>query len=123
MTQGGPSGPKGPKPLLPAPGSASGSAGTEDEAASGWALAPESAATGFETDPADRVGARKSTGLGGRIGPARAEDAWMWEGVPPGRALIRSYKPGERRYYMGDNAGPSLMGLPPAWPPGQGPDA
>jgi hypothetical protein len=113
--------PKGPKPLLPAPGSEP----TEGESASGsgWAIPSTTAATGFEPDPADRVGARKKTGLGGRIGPATPEDAWMWQGVPPGRALIRPYRPGERRYYMGDNNGPSLMSLPPAWPPGQEPDA
>ena len=47
----------------------------------------------------------------------------MWQGVPPGCGLIRRYEPGERRYYMGDDGGPSLKELPPAWPPGQGPDA
>ena len=115
-------GPKGPKPVLPAPGSggsgadaASGSAGTAGSAAS--------AATGFEPDPADRVGARRTTGLGARIGPETPEDAWMWEGVPPGCGLVRRYEPGERRYYMGDNAGPCIKELPRAWPPGQGPDA
>jgi hypothetical protein len=116
---------KGPKPLLPAPGSGSGTTDGETEAGGTRALpsTSTSTATGFEPDPADRVGARKTTGLGGRIGPATPEDAWMWQGVPPGRALIRPYEPGERRYYMGDNNGPSLMSLPPAWPPGQEPDA
>jgi hypothetical protein len=47
----------------------------------------------------------------------------MWQDVPPGHSLITRYEPGERRYYMGDNEGPSLRKLPPAWPPGQGPDA
>jgi hypothetical protein len=95
--------PKGPKPVLPAPaGGASG-------------------ATGFEPDPAERVGARSAKGR--KLGPATADDIWMWEGVPPGHSLITRYEPGERRYYMGDNEGPSLKKLPPAWPPGQGRDA
>jgi hypothetical protein len=95
--------PKGPKPVLPVPaGGASG-------------------ATGFEPDPAERVGARSAKGR--KLGPATADDIWMWEGVPPGHSLITRYEPGERRYYMGDNEGPSLKKLPPAWPPGQGPDA
>jgi hypothetical protein len=118
---------KGPNPVLPAP---TFSAGSLDAATNSGAGSPsgadansESGATGFEPDPADRVGARRSTGLQGRIGPATAEDAWMWQGVPPGRALIGRYQPGERRFYMGDNAGPSLQPLDPAWPPGEGPDA
>ena len=78
-------------------------------------------ATGFEPDPADRVGAKSAKGR--RLGPETAEDIWMWQGVPPGHSLITRYEPGERRYYMGDNEGPSLRKLPPAWPPGQGPDA
>jgi hypothetical protein len=118
---------KGQKPVLPAPTFSAGSldAPTNSGAGSSWGPESETAtgATGFEPDPADRVGARRSTGLGGRIGPATAEDAWMWQGVPPGCALIRRYEPGERRFYMGDNAGPSLKALDPAWPPGEGPDA
>ena len=47
----------------------------------------------------------------------------MWEGVPPGRGLMRATSRGRRRYYMGDDEGPSVKKLPPAWPPGQGPDA
>ena len=111
--------PKGPSPLRPGPtsGSDPGSAG---EGAGGGA---ESPATGFEPDPAQRVGARRSDGLHARIGPATPEDAWMWKDVPPGRGLMRRYEPGERRYYMGDNGGPTLKELPPAWPPGQGPES
>ncbi len=101
--------PRGPKPLLGAPAPAYGDA--------------RPAATGLEPDPAQRVGARASHGTGALLGPATPEDIWMWEGVPPGYGLIRRYKPGERRYYMGDNAGPSLKELPPAWPAGQGPEA
>ena len=106
--------PKGPKPVLAAP--TSGPAGAD----AGGAAA---AATGFEPDPADRVGARKLGGLGARLGPDTKEDAWMWAGVPPGGSLVRRYEPGERRYYMADDAGPSLKSLPRAWPQGQGPDA
>ena len=108
--------PKGPKPLLAPPASAA-DPGSSGEGADREA---ESRATGFEPDPAQRIGARRSYGLQARIGPATPEDVWMWEGVPPGRGLIRRYEPGERRYYMGDDGGPSLKELPPAWPPGQG---
>jgi hypothetical protein len=113
--------PKGTKPVLPAPTFSSGSLDAPPSSGSEAGTVP--AATGYEPDPADRVGARRSTGLGARLGPATAEDAWMWQGVPPGSSLIGRYKPGEERRYMGDNAGPSLQRLPPAWPPGEGPDA
>ena len=138
--------PKGPKPLLPAPTAASGvgdagagaeevGAGTGTGGGSGTGSVAGAAgavaggagvagvvtgATGFEPDPADRVGAKSAKG--GRLGPETEADIWMWEGVPPGHGLITRYEPGERRYYMGDNEGPSLRKLPPAWPPGQGPD-
>jgi len=58
--------------------------------------------------------------------PAESEpdDAWKWEGVPPGRRLIGTVMPGKMRYYLGeDGHGPQLRWLPPVWPPGQGPDA
>jgi hypothetical protein len=130
MARGATSGPKGPNPMMTQPVSG----GEADEAAAQGAMTPpagstgggadpgaESAATGFEPDPAQRVGARLSYGLRARIGPATSDDAWMWQGVPPGQGLIRRYEPGERRYYMGDDGGPSLKELPPAWPQGQGP--
>jgi hypothetical protein len=103
---------RGPKPVLPRPGSGSGS-----DSGSG------AGATGFEADPADRVGARLGDGTGRKMGPATPEEAWMWEGVPPGGRLWTSYKPGERRYYTPHEGGPSLNMLPPAWPPGEGPDS
>jgi hypothetical protein len=80
-------------------------------------------ATGFEPDPADRVGARSAKGR--RIGPDTADQAWMWQGVPPGRALMTHYRPGQPRAYMEYDEGgsPSVKTLPPAWPTGQGPDA
>ena len=31
------------------------------------------------------------------------EDAWKWEGVPPGRSLIGKVEAGQLRYYMGDD--------------------
>ena len=128
--------PKGRKPLLPAPtfrsadtggggdagadaGAAAAAGGAAGSAAAG--VAGATGATGFEPDPADRVGARSAKGR--KLGPPTADDIWMWEGVPPGHSLMTRYEPGERRYYMGDNEGPSLKKLPPAWPPGQGPDA
>ena len=57
-------------------------------------------------------------------GPVTPEDAWMWEGVPPGRSLIRRFDPGELRYYMDDDGhGPSVRWLPAAWPPDASGDA
>jgi len=53
------------------------------------------------------------------IGPASAEDAWKWEGVPPGRALIGPVEPGRMRHYMdNDGHGPCIKWLPAVWPPG-----
>ena len=57
-------------------------------------------------------------------GPAAPEDAWKWEGVPPGRSLIGTVEAGQLRYYMGeDDHGPRIVSLPRAWPPGEGGDA
>jgi hypothetical protein len=137
LAPGAPRGPRGKNPLLEAPvfgpGSldyagpdpaelGSGDAGSAaGSAAAGSAAA--SVATGFEPDPADRVGARSAKGR--RIGPATADQAWMWQGVPPGRALMTHYRPGQPRAYMEYDEGgsPSVKTLPPAWPPGQGSDA
>jgi hypothetical protein len=47
----------------------------------------------------------------------------MWQGVPPGRSLMTRYKPGQPRAYMEYDGGPTVKSLPPAWPPGEGPDA
>jgi hypothetical protein len=133
-----PRGPKGKNPLLEPPvfgpksldyagpepaelGSAD--AGSNDAGSGAAALAAASGPTGFEPDPADRVGARSAKGR--RIGPATADEAWMWQGVPPGRALMTHYRPGQPRAYMEYDEGgsPSVKTLPPAWPSGQGPDA
>ncbi len=52
-------------------------------------------------------------------GPASAQDAWKWEGVPPGRALIGPVEPGKMRHYMdNDGHGPCIKWLPAVWPPG-----
>lgn len=57
-----------------------------------------------------------------RTGPDRPEDAWKWQGVPPGRALIGFVEPGKKRYYEGwDESGSKICSLPAAWPPGQEP--
>ena len=68
---------------------------------------------------ADRIGTwRGRPHWSPRTGPATAEDAWKWEGVPPGRSLIGRVEPGKERYYMGDDGhGPCIKCLPPAWPP------
>jgi hypothetical protein len=114
---------KGESPMLAAPVFGPGSldyAGPESTAEA--AAAAEPAPTGFEPDPADRVGARSAKGR--RIGPATPDEAWMWQGVPPGRALMTHYRPGQPRAYMEYEAGgsPSVRTLPPAWPAGEEPD-
>jgi hypothetical protein len=59
-----------------------------------------------------------------RRGPARPEDAWKWQGVPPGGSLIGTPDPGETRYYGDfDEHGPRIHWLPPAWPDDVGPAA
>ena len=113
--------PKGPKPILGGP------VGTEEPVAAGG-------------DDAGGVGRRRTRRAAGRhvadglrstssrrtavgwdpapTGPATPEDAWKWEGVPPGRGLIGKVEAGEMRYYMGDDGhGPCIKWLPPAWPP------
>ena len=57
-------------------------------------------------------------------GAVEPDDAWKYEGVPPGERLIGTVMPGKMRYYLGDDGhGPQLRWLPGVWPPGQGPDA
>jgi hypothetical protein len=57
-----------------------------------------------------------------KTGPDGPEDAWKWEGVPPGHTLLGPVEPGKRRHYAGDDGhGPRIGSLPPVWPPGQGP--
>jgi hypothetical protein len=114
--------PKGPKPVLAleaGPGAAVASGGEGDVAASG---------TADGDGPGDHRGGwlAQSTGWKRppRTGPDTPEDAWQWEGVPPGRSLIGKVEPGEKRYYMGeDGLGSKFVSLPPAWPPDHGSDA
>jgi hypothetical protein len=57
------------------------------------------------------------------FGPTGPEDAWMWEGVPPGTGLVGTPQPGKMRWYMDrDEHGPKYGSLPGAWPPGQQPE-
>ncbi len=88
-------------------------------------------AQGTQADPAvgtrrrtrrRRADGRRTVGLPAPTGPATPEDAWKWEGVPPGRSLIGKVEAGQLRYYMDDDGhGPRIVGLPPAWPPGRAP--
>jgi hypothetical protein len=92
-------GPKGPKPLLDSDAEADAAAETSEgpRRFNRWGYAP--------------------------MGPERPEDAWKWEGVPPGCSLMGPVEPGKRRAYMGDDGhGPRVSSLPPAWPPGEGGD-
>ena len=107
-------GPKGPKPIL------------------GHAAADMPGAEAAAATDAPPVGAQAavSGGVAGwrgrpyesaRTGPATPEEAWKWEGVPPGRSLIGPVEAGKLRHYMGDDGhGPCIKWLPPAWPPSEG---
>ncbi len=108
VARGAMPGPRGPKPILGRP--------ADDEA--GAATGSDPAADAM----ADRIGTwRGVPHRSPRTGPATAEDAWKWEGVPPGRSLIGKVEPGKMRYYMGDDGhGPCIKWLPAAWPPDQG---
>ena len=115
-------GPRGRKPVL---GRAAGA--VTDGAAADGTSTTGAGTTGADGDPADdAMAARIGTWIGephrsARAGPATAEDAWMWEGVPPGRGLIGLVEPGKERYYMGDDGhGPCFKCLTPAWPPHEG---
>ena len=106
-------GPKGPKPVL-GPDRAPGTGpGTGDDDVTTPVPASASIVPAARSDPTRA-----------RTGPATPEDAWKWEGVPPGRSLIGKPEPGEMRYYMDDDGhGPQIRWLPAAWPPGQGPQS
>jgi hypothetical protein len=102
---------KGPKPIL-ATASTNGAPGS---GAPGNGVARHS--------PAGN-GAPGHESVSAPTGPAAPEDAWKWEGVPPGRSLIGKVEAGQLRYYMGeDDHGPRIVSLPRAWPPGEGGDA
>jgi hypothetical protein len=107
--------PKGPRPILDRPNPGSGVAAdttADDTPAAPGAPAARPAGT-----------SRGDVWPSARTGPATPEDAWKWEGVPPGRSLIGKVEPGEPRFYMGDDGhGPQICGLPRAWPPGEGPE-
>jgi hypothetical protein len=105
VARGSVPGPKGPKPIL-AP-----------------KTAPVRRGDGRAEGGAD--GGEPLVGRGGRaLGPATPEDAWKWEGVPAGYALLNPVEPGKTRHCEGDDGhGPQLKSLPAVWPPGQGPDS
>ncbi len=108
-------GPKGPKPVLgqAAPGgpeAGAEAAAPSDAAPAGVAEAVSGGVPGWRGRPYHSA----------RTGPATPEDAWKWEGVPPGRSLIGPVEPGKLRHYMGDDGhGPCIKWLPPAWPPSE----
>ncbi len=101
---------KGPKPILARPRTESGSG-----SGSGPGAEPQA------DDPPAAAAAQRGSDVWEPTmpGPQSPEDAWMWEGVPPGRSLIGKVEPGEPRFYMGDDGhGPQIVGLARAWPPG-----
>ena len=111
--------PKGPPPIRRATSDADRL--DADRSATGQRGADEGA-TPRQPAPARRVPV--AVRIPAPTGPATPEDAWKWEGVPPGRSLIGPVEPGKLRHYMGDDGhGPCIKWLPAAWPPGQEPEA
>ncbi len=105
--------PRGPKPILgEGPDAGQALPGVSDES-----VAPEGAGSGGLLSASPHA---RPPGFGrAPTGPDRPEDAWKWEGVPPGRGLIGKVEAGQMRYYMDDDGhGPQIRWLPPAWPPG-----
>ncbi len=105
--------PRGPKPIV----------GWKPDDEVTTAEAADTADTPDQPAPAPATGPRIPPRR--RVtGPDRPEDAWKWQGVPPGGSLIGPIEPGRKRHYMGDDGhGPQLRWLPPAWPPGEEPEA
>jgi hypothetical protein len=56
-------------------------------------------------------------------GPAGADDAWKFVGIPKGSGRLGPIEPGKRRNFLiTDPSGqPRFKTFPPAWPPGEGP--
>jgi hypothetical protein len=111
--------PKGPPPIR---GAASDTDGTTSQGVDTGQRAAE------QNGPTRRhPSSPRSIAIAPRIaaptGPATPEDAWKWQGVPPGRSLIGPVEPGKLRHYMGDDGhGPCIKWLPAVWPPGQEPE-
>jgi hypothetical protein len=61
----------------------------------------------------------------GLSGPAGSEDAWKWVGIPKGSGRLGPIEPGKRRNFLiTDETGKmQFKTFPPAWPPGEGPEA
>jgi hypothetical protein len=115
---------KGPKPILDRSHRSLGATAPGETAAASGATGA-TADSAVDTDTGAGSSATTAVARGGPpFGPARPEDAWKWEGVPAGRGILGPVEPGKTRYYMGDDGhGPSIKYLPPAWPPGDRPDA
>jgi hypothetical protein len=112
--------PKGPPPIRRAPSNAD--RASVDRAGTGQPNADHSSTARREPSPPRR--APVATRIPAPTGPATPDDAWKWEGVPPGRSLIGPVEPGKLRHYMGDDGhGPCIKWLPAVWPPGQEPEA
>ena len=121
---------KGPKPVLAPPGTDAGSppgVGTESAAGPPTAETPATATRATSVPAGDGFQPRtQGARTPGRRtpGPRSPEDAWMWKDVPEGHSLMRRPHPGGPRFYLRDDGhGPQMVGLEPAWPPGEGPDA
>jgi hypothetical protein len=109
--------PKGPKPIV---GWSDKDDGGGAGKAAGSAAAVAGPRTGGALVAAGGTAPRRSPH---RTGPDNPDDAWKWEGVPPGHTLIGKVDPGEPRFSIGyDAQGPVIKGLPRAWPPGESED-
>ncbi len=115
--------PKGPKPIVgwsenAGDGAGGGGAGVGGDADGGAGVGGVGGVGAGSAVVAVGSPTPRAVDPSGRVGPTRAEDAWKWQGVPPGCGLLGPVEPGKPRFYLGyDAQGPRAVHLGPVWPP------
>ena len=105
--------PKGPKPTI----------GWKPEDGEGTGVGDQNEQSDNVSTAATKAPWRSPLTRAREFGPTGPEDAWMWEGMPPGADLAGTPEPGKMRWYVDrDEHGPKYGWLPRAWPPGQKPE-
>jgi hypothetical protein len=113
--------PKGPKPIIPAKTQGA----TTSETSPSTSPTPDSEDWPVAGEDWHPKWAGRMPYEPGLSGPAGPEDAWKWVGIPKGSGRLGPIEPGKRRNFLiTDETGkPRFKTFPPAWPPGEGPDA
>lgn len=124
MTRGVEPRPKGPKPIL---GGGGDDAGGLDSASSSGLPGVGGGSPGDATvggPPRGVAPLALPPGPRSPSGAASADDDWKRKGAPPGARFLYPVQPGVHRFYFGEDAvGKKIVGLPPVWPPGEGPES